>query len=284
MYVAAECFRFKVTGDADARANARQGMKALIRLEAITGIPGFPGALVHQGRSPNQDEQPQDGEWHDTPDRLWRWKGDTSSDEIVGHYFVYPIYYDLVADDAEKPALRAVDRSDHQSHPRQQLSAGRPRRQADALGLVGPRGDLGRPGRNRAARAAPAVAPARRAAHDGEPAVSRAVPGGVSGSDQDPQVSLADPQPEDHGARARSIIRTTSWRFCRSTRCCATRPIPRCSRSTSRASSAAGRSSGRSAIRCGTSSMPPAPARRSSTGTTRCARSGRSRWTWSSGR
>ena len=29
-------------------------------------------------------------------------------DEIVGHYFVYPIYIDLVADDSEKPALRAV--------------------------------------------------------------------------------------------------------------------------------------------------------------------------------
>ena len=52
--------------------------------------------------------QPSDGEWHDTPDKLWRWKGDTSSDEIVGHYFIYPLYYDFVADEAEKPKLRAV--------------------------------------------------------------------------------------------------------------------------------------------------------------------------------
>ncbi len=105
MYVAAECFRYKVTGEADARANARQGMNALIRLEAITGIPGFPArSFIKVGA----DVQPQDGDWHDTPDRLWRWKGDTSSDEIVGHYFVYPIYYDLVADESEKPALRAV--------------------------------------------------------------------------------------------------------------------------------------------------------------------------------
>ena len=42
------------------------------------------------------------------------------------------------------------DRSDHQPHPRQQLPAGRRRRQADALGLVGAGPDLGRPGRNRA--------------------------------------------------------------------------------------------------------------------------------------
>jgi hypothetical protein len=105
MYVAAECFRYKVTGAGDARANARQGMNALIRLEAITGISGFPArSFIKVG----EDVQPKDGEWHDTPDRLWRWKGDTSSDEIVGHYFVYPIYYDLVADEAEKPILRAA--------------------------------------------------------------------------------------------------------------------------------------------------------------------------------
>ena len=75
-----------------------------MRLEAITGIPGFPArSFIKVGA----DAQPEDGEWHDTPDKQWRWKGDTSSDEIVGHYFVYPIYYDLVADEAEKPALRA---------------------------------------------------------------------------------------------------------------------------------------------------------------------------------
>jgi hypothetical protein len=108
MYVAAESFRYKVTGEADARANARQGMNALIRLEAITGIAGFPARSFIRVGPPGEETQPQDGEWHDTPDRLWRWKGDTSSDEIVGHYFAYPIYYDLVADEAEKPALRAV--------------------------------------------------------------------------------------------------------------------------------------------------------------------------------
>jgi hypothetical protein len=108
MYVAAECFRYKVTGEADARENARRGMQAIMRLEAITGIPGFPArSFIRIG----EDLQPKDGEWHDTPDGLWRWKGDTSSDEIVGHYFVYPLYFDLVADEGERPALRAaIDR------------------------------------------------------------------------------------------------------------------------------------------------------------------------------
>lgn len=108
MYVAAECFRYKLTGEADARENARRGMQAILKLESITGISGFPArSFIKVG----EDVQPSDGEWHDTADKSWRWKGDTSSDEIVGHYFVYPIYYDLVAGEAEKAALRsALDR------------------------------------------------------------------------------------------------------------------------------------------------------------------------------
>ncbi len=105
IYVAAECFRYKVTGEAEARDYARQGMEAIMRLEEISGIPGFPArSFIKIG----EDIQPADGEWHNTPDGQWRWKGDTSSDEIVGHYFVYPIYYDLVADEAEKPKIRAI--------------------------------------------------------------------------------------------------------------------------------------------------------------------------------
>ena len=105
MYVAAEAFRFKVTGDPAPREHARRGMDAIARLEQITGRPGFPArSFIKAG----EDLQPSDGEWHDTPDKVWRWKGDTSSDEIVGHYFVYPIYYDLIATDEEKPGLRAT--------------------------------------------------------------------------------------------------------------------------------------------------------------------------------
>jgi hypothetical protein len=105
MYVAAEAFRHKVTGEADARTNARQGFEAMLRLEEITGIPGFHArSFIKVG----DDIQPQDGEWHDTADGKWRWKGDTSSDEIVGHYFGYAVYYDLVADEAEKQKILGV--------------------------------------------------------------------------------------------------------------------------------------------------------------------------------
>jgi hypothetical protein len=105
MYIAAEAFRYKVTGEEDARANARQGFEAMLRLEEITGIPGFPArSFIKIG----EDIQLKDGEWHDTPDGKWRWKGDTSSDEIVGHYFGYAVYYDLLADEADRRKIRGV--------------------------------------------------------------------------------------------------------------------------------------------------------------------------------
>jgi hypothetical protein len=105
IYIAAEAFRYKVTGETEARDFARQSLQALMRLEAITGIPGFPArSFIKVG----EDEQPSDGEWHTTSDGQWRWKGDTSSDEIVGHYFAYAVYYDLVADESEKAQIRAV--------------------------------------------------------------------------------------------------------------------------------------------------------------------------------
>lgn len=105
MYIAAEAFRYAVTREADARANAKVGLEAMLRLEQITGISGFHArSIIKIG----EDIQPKDGEWHTMADGQWRWKGDTSSDEIVGHYFGYAVYYDLVADEAEKQKIRGV--------------------------------------------------------------------------------------------------------------------------------------------------------------------------------
>ncbi len=48
---------------------------------------------------------PHSGEWHATSDGKWLWKGDTSSDETVGHYYAYALYYDLVANADEKKLI-----------------------------------------------------------------------------------------------------------------------------------------------------------------------------------
>jgi hypothetical protein len=102
MYVAAEAFRYAVTGSEEARRFARESYRAIERLQTISGIPGFPArSFVKKGESTGGD-----GEWHPTLDGEWLWKGDTSSDEIDGHFFVAGIYYDLVADEAEKETIR----------------------------------------------------------------------------------------------------------------------------------------------------------------------------------
>jgi hypothetical protein len=103
MYIAAECYRYAATGDPEAKRFARSSLEALMFLEEVTEIPGF------MARSFARPDEPHcRGEWdHLTADGQWRWKGDTSSDEVVGHYYAYSIYYDLCAEEGEKEEIRA---------------------------------------------------------------------------------------------------------------------------------------------------------------------------------
>jgi hypothetical protein len=102
IYLAAECYRYAVTKDPAARQNAIRAYEAMERLEAITGISGFPArSFVSADESTGQG-----GEWHATKDGKWKWKGDTSSDEIVGHMFAYPLFYDLVAEGEYKTRVK----------------------------------------------------------------------------------------------------------------------------------------------------------------------------------
>ncbi|OYT70871.1 MAG: transcriptional regulator, partial [Armatimonadetes bacterium CP1_7O] len=117
VYCAAQVFQYAATKDPAARERARKSFNALLELERLTGIPGFPARSIirkdetryHQSR----------GEWHESPvDPNYIWKGDTSSDELDGHYFIWAVYYDLCADDAEKERIRGVVRrvTDHLMH------------------------------------------------------------------------------------------------------------------------------------------------------------------------
>lgn len=106
-YLAAECFRYAATKDSGAKANAVRTFEALERLETVTGIPGYPARsyaastdVVKQSRSPHPKH------WHLSPDGKWQWLDDTSSDEITGHLFALPIFYELVADNTQKERIR----------------------------------------------------------------------------------------------------------------------------------------------------------------------------------
>ncbi|MBI2377557.1 MAG: hypothetical protein HYV07_26385 [Deltaproteobacteria bacterium] len=97
MYLASQCFRYAASGSARAKDNAVTAAKALMRLEAVTGLPGFFARSIIT-RDECGDPTVRPGEWHVSADGESCWKGDTSSDELVGHVFGLSLFHDLVAD------------------------------------------------------------------------------------------------------------------------------------------------------------------------------------------
>jgi len=138
MYGAGECFAFAATKDSKAKERAKQAFEALRFLQKVTqgGEQSPPKGYVARTILPTTDPDPNIGRierdredqkgdalwkayeprWPKSADGKWYWKSDTSSDELDGHYFFYPAYYDLVADtDEEKERVREVvrDLTDH---------------------------------------------------------------------------------------------------------------------------------------------------------------------------
>ena len=126
MYLAMESFRYAATKDPRAKANARRAFDALRFLQTVTETAGFVARTVvpcnwKLRHDPNRHfsdpqwasrlvEDPRakrvEVRWHRSADGKWLWKGDTSSDEITGHYYGYLYYYDLVADETERKRVR----------------------------------------------------------------------------------------------------------------------------------------------------------------------------------
>lgn len=127
MYLAMEAYRYAVTKDPSAKSNAKQAFDALRFLQTVTETPGFFARTVipvdwEQMADPNRKltaaewaeirvddprEKRVENMWRLSKDGKWRWKGDTSSDEMTGHMYGYLFYHDLVADAAEKKVVAA---------------------------------------------------------------------------------------------------------------------------------------------------------------------------------
>lgn len=125
MYLAMESFRYAVTGDPVARERAGKAFDFLHFLREVTGTDGFFARTIipadwEQMHDPNRTYTPQEladeliknprhkpveERWHLSADGKWKWKGDTSSDELSGHLFGYYWYYRLVADKREKERI-----------------------------------------------------------------------------------------------------------------------------------------------------------------------------------
>ncbi|MCI0744457.1 MAG: hypothetical protein L0Y58_03530 [Verrucomicrobia subdivision 3 bacterium] len=104
IYAAAECFRYAVTQSAEALANARKSVDTILFLEEVAGRRGFPArSFIRKG-----DPMPHGGEWHWTADGQYYWKADTSSDEVVGHFFIFSVAHDLLPDADLKKRIAAT--------------------------------------------------------------------------------------------------------------------------------------------------------------------------------
>ena len=111
-YLAGLCYCYAVTKDEKVLASARRTMKALASLTKITGKKGFTARAVRfpgdEGYGTNLDMQIDGGEWHKAPDGSCEWLGETSSDEMTGHFFGFSLYYDFCANDEEKAYIKEI--------------------------------------------------------------------------------------------------------------------------------------------------------------------------------
>jgi hypothetical protein len=100
MYLGAEVFRYAVTRSADALANVRESLDAMERLYTINPVPGFPARSFERRGFIKALSDPE--RWQHAPDPEWDWKATTSSDEAIGHVFVFGAIAELV----DEPAVR----------------------------------------------------------------------------------------------------------------------------------------------------------------------------------
>ena len=116
-YLGGLCYCYAVTKNEKVLEAARRSMHAMVNLTKISGIKGFTArALRYEGEKGYGNLDRGDWqEWHKAPDGVTEWLGETSSDEMTGHFFGFSLYYDLCANDEEKALIREVicDITDH---------------------------------------------------------------------------------------------------------------------------------------------------------------------------
>ena len=110
-YVAALAMCYSITKDEEILKAARRSMNAMLFLTRAPEIKGFTARAVRFPDEANWgkgiNKQGIIGqEWHRSSDGTYEWLGETSSDEMTGHYFGFCMYYDLCATEEEKAEIR----------------------------------------------------------------------------------------------------------------------------------------------------------------------------------
>ncbi len=102
MYLGGETFRYSVTKSDEALQNVRESLDAMERLYTINPMKsGFPSRSFERSGY-NVGDKP----WRPTEDSEWDWKSTTSSDEAIGHMFVFGAIAELI--DVEPIRAKAV--------------------------------------------------------------------------------------------------------------------------------------------------------------------------------
>lgn len=115
MGIGAFCLAYSVTGDDRYYRAARKAMETMFLLIDVPAVDfqaaGLPRGFISRSLVREdegevfQSKASQPDRWHlvEYQGRRYYWKDDTSSDETTGHFFGFPLYYDLCAkDEAER--------------------------------------------------------------------------------------------------------------------------------------------------------------------------------------
>ncbi|MHC4628328.1 MAG: hypothetical protein ACYTDV_15230 [Planctomycetota bacterium] len=95
MYLAGELYRYAVTESRDALQNCYESFEAMERLSHVNHMKGHPSRSFERAGYQLSDKS----RWQPAADPNWTWKATTSSDEIVGHFYAYSIFAEVVPDE-----------------------------------------------------------------------------------------------------------------------------------------------------------------------------------------
>ena len=96
MYLGGQAFRYAETQDPEALQNCKESLLAMERLYTINPVEGFPSRSFERSGYISQLADPD--RWQHASDPEWDWKATTSSDEAIGHVFVFGVLAEIVDD------------------------------------------------------------------------------------------------------------------------------------------------------------------------------------------
>lgn len=106
MYLGAEVFRYAATKSPEALQNCRESLDAMERLYTVNDMKGFPSRSYERRGYELADTQA----WKHATNPEWDWKSTTSSDEAIGHMFVFGAIAELInVPEIKSKAIKLMD-------------------------------------------------------------------------------------------------------------------------------------------------------------------------------